>query len=90
MDDLQILIKLVKGCIVKLLVIIDDDHPRQAKQIDNGLLDETMSFLLSDLGEGFHLYPFGEVVNGDDEELLLPGSQWEWAKVVTLLGKWLG
>lgn len=47
-DDLQVLVKVTKGCVVELLAIIDDDHSRQLELIDNGFLDEIASFLLSD------------------------------------------
>lgn len=48
MGDLQVLAGLVKGCIVKLPTIIDDDHSRQAESID-GHPSQTASFLLHDM-----------------------------------------
>lgn len=49
-DDLQVFIEVIEGCTIELLAIIGDDHLRQAELTDNKLLDETMSFLLRDLG----------------------------------------
>lgn len=50
MDDLQVLIEVIKGCTIELLVVVGDNHLRQAKLTNIGLLDETTSFIFSDPG----------------------------------------
>lgn len=47
-DNLQVLIEVFKGCTIKILAIVGDDHLWQDELIDNGLLDEIASFLSND------------------------------------------
>ena len=84
-----ILIEPSESLIVELSAIIRYERMRQPVPIDDGFLEEVLHLLLGDVCQGLRLHPFGEVVNGDEEELSLPYC---WGKrtqnVHSLLGKW--
>lgn len=49
-NDLQALAKVIKECVIELLVITGDDHPRHIELIDDGLPSKIVSFSFSDPG----------------------------------------
>lgn len=67
---------------VKLLVIISDDHVGETESINDRSLEEPLDLDFDDSCQGFYLYSFGEVVNGDEKELSLTRCWKRWIKYV--------
>lgn len=68
--DVKLDIELFACLVVNLQVIVDDDSMRELKLAYDGL-SEVLEFVLGNVRREFCLYPFSEVIDGDDEKLLL-------------------
>lgn len=73
-DNAQVSAKFNQLEDAKLPAIVDDDDSRVAKATDNGLLDEVFHPSFHDFGKRLSFYLFGKIVNGYQQEFLLPGT----------------
>ena len=66
-------IEVLKLFIIKLLVVVSDDHPREVESTDDGLLYKFSSLGLGDLSHRLGFHPFGEVISGHYDETMAFG-----------------
>lgn len=71
-ENVQVPIEFNQLKVAKLMIIIRDKDPWEAKAINDRLLDEVLYSSFCYFGKGFSLYPFCEVIYGHKQELLLP------------------
>ena len=68
MDDVVLCMEFFKSDIIKLSVIVGDDHSGQTKAADDGFSQEVSSLPFHYLYQWFDLHPLNEVVDGHDNE----------------------
>lgn len=64
-----------KFCVIELSSVVGDDGPRDLELGDCILSNEPLDLLLGDGGQRLSLNPFGEIVDPDYKESLLPRSR---------------
>ena len=89
MFNMELSIEVLEFFIIKLLAIIDDDDLREAESTDDGLPYKLSGLGLDDLSHQLGFYPFGEVVDGYEQELPLCWDKREGSEYVDPpLGEW--
>ena len=71
MRDDKVRIELSEFIVIKLIGVVQDDNLRNSESADDVFPYKTSSISLCDFGERFRFYPFGKVINGDDQEFSL-------------------
>ena len=99
MFNIDLNIEVLELFIIKLLAIVSDDDLEKAKSTNDGFLYKLSGLGLGDLGHQLGFYPFGEVVDGYEQELslcwdrrkgfeyvYLPLGEWPWCSYSYQLG----
>ena len=79
-------IEVLELFIIKLMIVVGDDGPREAELTEDGLSYKFSNLGLGDLGHQFGLHPFGEVIDSYEQELLLCWGWEEGSKYVDPIG----
>ena len=74
MRDNEVRTKQSEFFIIELPSIVRDNNLRNSKSADDVFSYEIPGVSFYDFGEGFCLYPLGEVINGHDQEFSLQRS----------------
>ena len=59
----EVFTEVFEECVVKLSTIIRNQHPGHSKPAYDIFLDEVLNILLSDIFQGFCIYPLREIIN---------------------------
>lgn len=71
--DVEFDTKVLEHLVVELSIIVSDNGIEKSKSINNRLLKEVLDLTLDDMYQGFCFYPFGKVVDGNNEKFSLIG-----------------
>ena len=74
MRDGEVQTKQSKFIVIELPGVVRDNNLGNSKSADDVFPYEIFGVSFCDFGEGFGLYPLGEVINGDDQEFSLQRS----------------
>ena len=84
-----ILAELSEGLIVELSAIVRYECVGQPVPTDDRFSEEVLHLLFGYVCQGLSLHPFGEVVNSDEKEIVLPCCRGKRTQDIhSPLGKW--
>ena len=66
--------KLPEFSVIELPGVVRDDNPGDSESADNKFPYAISGISLCNFGERLPFYPYGKVINGDDQEFSLQGS----------------
>ena len=69
--DREIWAELSEFIIIELPSVVQDNNLGNPKSVDDIFSYEIFGISFYDFGERFRFYPFGKVINGDDQEFYL-------------------